>query len=325
VRAWQVRGHGEPEAALGLADVEVPVPDAGQVRIAVAASGIGLPDVLMCRGTYPLTPALPFTPGQEVAGTVTAVGPEVEGVAVGERVLAVTAFPTGHGGFAEEALAYGRSTFAVPAGLTDEQAAGFWISFHTAWIGLVERGGLAGGERLVVLGAGGGSGLAAVQLGRVLRARVTAVVGDERRAALALDAGAHDVVDHRTGDLLELLRAGGPVDVVYDPVGGAPAAVAARALGRGGRLLAVGFASGSWPAVDAHVLVRANASLVGVFAGGHDRAELEAIHAALAGLLADGSLRPPAPVVHAFGHLPAALRAVADREVVGKSVLLAPG
>lgn len=324
MRAWQVRSHGEPAAVLAAAELDRPAPAAGQVRVRVSAAGIGLPDVLMCRGTYPLTPPLPFTPGQEVAGVVTAVGPDVEGVDVGTRVLAVTAFPSGHGGFAEEALAYGRSTFPVPAGLTDEQAAGFWIPFHTAWIGLVERGCLAAGERLVVLGAGGGSGLAAVQLGRALGARVSAVVGDGRRAARCLEAGAHDVVDHRAGDLAELLRAGGPVDVVYDPVGGAPAEAASRALGRGGRLLAVGFASGSWPTIEPHQLVRANASLVGVFAGGHDRPELEAIHASLSALVAGGDLQPSAPAVHAFDELPAALRRVAERKVVGKSVLLGP-
>src|SRR3954447_14423196 len=147
MRAWQVHAHGEPADALRLVDVDVPEPGPGQVRVRVAAAGLGLPDVLMCRGTYPLTPTLPFTPGQEVVGEVTAVGADTA-LAVGERVMAVTAFPTGHGGVAGEALVYAGSAFAVPAGLDVADAAGFWIPHMTAWIGLVDRGRLAAGEWL---------------------------------------------------------------------------------------------------------------------------------------------------------------------------------
>src|SRR5262249_4260343 len=152
-------------------ELDSPQPGPGQVRIRVAAAGIGLPDVLMCRGTYPLTPPLPFTSGQEATGTITAVGDGVD-LPIGTRVICVTAFTAGKGSFAEECLVAAGSAFAVPDGLTDAQAAGFWIPPLTAWIGLVARGGLAVGDWLAVLGAAGGSGIAAVQLGRALGARV---------------------------------------------------------------------------------------------------------------------------------------------------------
>src|SRR5437660_7445882 len=137
MRAWQVQGAGEPIDVLREVECEPPAPGPGQARVRVTAAGIGLPDVFMCRGTYPLTPPLPFTPGQEAVGTVTAVGAEVD-VPVGARVMGVTEFVHGHGSFAEESLVAAESTFSVPDGLGDSEAAGFWIPHLTGWIGLVE-------------------------------------------------------------------------------------------------------------------------------------------------------------------------------------------
>lgn len=322
MRAWQVRAHGSPTEALELVDIDAPEPGPGQLRVRVAAAGLGLPDVLMCRGTYPLTPALPFTPGQEVVGVVTAVG-EGAGTAIGTRVMAVTAFPTGSGGFAEEALVYAASAFPVPDGLHDEDAAGFWIPHLTAWIGLVDRAALAPGEWLVVLGAAGGSGTAAVQLGRALGGRVVAVVGSEAKADLCRRVGAEAVLvgsDALAAQVREATEGHG-ADAIYDPVGGEQAVAAARALARNGRHLAVGFASGAWPALDVAGLVRANASLVGVYAGGYDRASLDAIHARLGELVATGAIRSTVTSRAAFDELPQALERLADRRAAGKSVL----
>ena len=148
------------------------------MRIRVTAAGLGLPDVLMCRGTYPLTPPLPFTSGQEACGTVTAVGEGVD-LAVGDRIMCVTMFWQGCGSFAEECLVAADSAFPVPEGLTDAEAAGFWIPHLTGWTGLVDRGSIVAGDWLAVLGAAGGSGIAAVQLGTALGARVIAVVSDD--------------------------------------------------------------------------------------------------------------------------------------------------
>ncbi|MFC1402151.1 MULTISPECIES: NADPH:quinone oxidoreductase family protein [Streptacidiphilus] len=323
MRAWQVHGHGEPAQVLRLVTVDQPEPGPGQLRLRVAAAGIGLPDVLMCRGSYPLTPGLPFTPGQEVTGTVTAVGAGV-GLPIGSRVMAVTAFTEGHGGFAEECLAPADSAFPVPDGLDDVAAAGFWIPHLTGWLALVERGRLAPGEYLAVLGAAGGSGIAAVQLGRALGARVVAVVSDEERARFCRGLGAHASVVYRDGPLSAALRQAtdghGP-DLVFDPVGGALASDAAAALARGGRLLSVGFASGAWPEITADRFVLGNTSLVGVFAGGYSRAELDDVHTRLTALVADGSLRTAVGPAVDFDSLPQALQRLADRSVIGKLVL----
>jgi len=324
MRAWQVQAKGEPIDVLLQVRLAPPEPRPGQLRIRVSAAGIGLPDVLMCRHTYPLTPSLPFTPGQEATGVVSAVGTGVD-VAIGTTVMGVTAFMEGHGSFAEECLVLAGSAFPVPDGLTQSQAAGFWIPHLTAWVGLVDRGRLATGEWLAVLGAAGGSGVAAVQLGRALGARVIAIVSDEERAAFCLGLGAELTFNHRQGPLGPALReatGGRGVDVIYDPVGGSLAEDAAGALARGGRWLAVGFASGAWPRVEAHNLVVANASLVGVFAGGYTRADLDDIHAHLSALVGGGDLRNAVTAAVPFDDLPAALQRLADRRVVGKLVLL---
>jgi NADPH2:quinone reductase len=324
MRAWQVQGVGEPIDVLQEVELEPPPPGPGQVRIRVTAAGIGLPDVFMCRGTYPLTPPLPFTSGQEATGTITAVGEGVD-LPIGARVMSVTMFTDGHGSFAEECLVAASGAFAVPDGLTPAEAAGFWIPHLTGWIGLVDRGGIAAGDWLAVLGAAGGSGIAAVQLGHALGARVIAVVSDDERAAFCRELGADATLNHRDGALAPALReitGGHGVDLIYDPVGGAVAEDAARAMARYGRLLAVGFASGQWPKLATHDLVITNTSLVGVFAGGYSRAELDDIHAHLAGLVGDGRLRNAVTAEVPFAELPVALQRMADRSVVGKLVMV---
>jgi len=324
MQAWQVTGAGEPADVLHRVEVDVPEPGPGQARIKVTAAGIGLPDVLMCRGTYPLTPPLPFTPGQEATGTVTAVGEGVD-LELGQSVMGVTTFYEGNGSFADECLVLAESTFAVPPGLDDAEAAGFWIPHMTGWIGLVDRGRIAPGDRLAVLGGAGGSGAAAVQLGRALGARVIAVVSDEERAAFCRSLGAEATINHRDGPVAPALREltdGRGVDLVYDPVGGSLAEDAAGALARSGRLLSVGFASGEWPSLATIQLVMTNSSLVGVFAGGYSRAELEEIHADLAGLVADGRLRTAVTARIPFDELATAAQSMADRGVVGKQVLI---
>jgi len=323
MQAWQVTGAGEPDDVLRRVEVDVPEPGPGQARIRVTAAGIGLPDVLMCRGTYPLTPPVPFIPGQEATGVVTAVGEGVD-LPLGASVMGVTVFYEGHGSFAEECLVLAESTFTVPPGLTDAEAAGFWIPHMTGWIGLVDRGGIAADDWLVVLGAAGGSGAAAVQLGRASGAHVVAVVGDEERAAFCRTLGAEATLVHRDGPVAPRLReltGGRGVDLVYDPVGGALAEEVAGALARDGRLLSVGFASGAWPELSTIQLVMTNTSLVGVFAGGYSRAELDAIHAGLSSMVADGRLRSSVTAEIPFAELPVAARSMADRSVLGKLVL----
>jgi NADPH2:quinone reductase len=324
MRAWRVDRAGEPSEVLSLAEVRVPEPGPGQIRVRVTAAGIGLPDVLMCRHTYPLTPSGAFTPGQEGTGVVSAVGPDVD-MDLGSKVMSTTSFMEGNGSFAEECLAPAQSCFTVPSGLDDVEAAGFWIPHLTAWVGLVDRGRLEPGQWLAVLGAAGGSGIAAVQIGRALGARVIAVVSDEARAEFCRRMGADETINHRDGDLAGRLRQmtdGRGVDAVYDPAGGPVAEEAATALARHGRLLAVGFASGSWVRIETHNLVVTNTSLVGVFAGGYSRDELDAIHFQLSNLVSSGRLENAVTTQVPFAELPSALQRLADRSVIGKMVMV---
>ncbi len=324
MRAWRVDRPGEPSEVLSLIDVPIPEPGPGQIRVRVTAAGIGLPDVLMCRHTYPLTPSGAFTPGQEVTGVVSAVGPDVE-MALGTTVMSTTSFMEGNGSFAEECLAPAQSSFSVPVAMADVDAAGFWIPHLTVWIGLVDRARLEPGQWLAVLGAAGGSGIAAVQLGRALGARVIAVVSDETRAEFCRGLGADETINHRDGDLAGRLRQmtdGRGVDAVYDPAGGSVSEEAATALARHGRLLAVGFASGAWPRIETHKLVVTNTSLVGVFAGGYSRDELDAIHSKLSNLVSSGRLQNAVTAKVPFADLPSALQRLADRSVIGKMVMV---
>ncbi|WP_133160817.1 zinc-binding dehydrogenase [Mycobacterium ahvazicum] len=328
MKAWQVHGSGEPADVLRQVDRELPEPGAEQVRIQVAAAGLGLPDVLMCRGTYPLTPPLPFTPGQELVGTVTAVGPGAD-IAIGTRVMGVSDFVSGNGSFATEALAHASTVFPAPANMDDSAAAGFWIPNMTAWIGLVDRGGLQAGERLAVLGAAGGSGIAAVQLGKAKGAKVLAVVSDERRAEYCRSLGADDVVvalGETASDgtpLAHALREAtdwAGLDVIFDPVGGAQGTAAMGALARDGRHLAVGFASGTWTTPDVAMMVMTNTALVGVLAAGYSREHLEGIRRGLEELVDAGTIAKTVTESVSFNDIPEALARLGSRKVLGKIV-----
>jgi len=320
VHAWQVQRLGPPGDALRRVVVDEPVPGPGELRLRVRAAGIGLPDALMCRGAYAFSPTLPFVPGQEVCGTVDAVGSGVE-LPLGTRLMAVTSFFDGHGGFAEAAIARSDTAFRAPEAMRDEDAAAFRIGYSTAYIGLVRRGALQPGEWLLVLGAAGGSGLAALQLGTALGARVIAVVAGKAKCELCTASGAEVVVDRTVSSVPDaVLEATGGVDVVYDPVGGSFAGATAQCLAPGGRLLAVGFASGKWVDVDVSELVRRNASMVGVYAGGQPRAEAAADHEQLLALSAEGRLGGATRVVP-FDALPDALGAVDRSEAAGKLVV----
>lgn len=327
MRAWQVTGHGEPRDVLARTEVEPPTPGPDELRVRVLAAAVSLPDVMMCRGTYAYSPELPFTPGQEVTGDVTAAGTGAR-FAPGDRIMGVTRFDAGRGGFADETLVRASGAYRVPAGLSDSDAAGFYIAYATAWYGLVTRGGLAPGEWLAVLGAAGGTGAAAVQLGHALGARVIAVVGDadgdDRKARYCSSLGADHVLDHRRASVPDTLRdlTGGGVDAIYDPVGGAPAIDALGGLATGGRLLSIGFASGPGEQPSARHVLRRNASIVGVFVGAYDRAANEDTVARLGELAAAGRIGGLATMTVGFDDLPDALDRVARRAVTGRIVVV---
>lgn len=323
-RAWQVTTHAEPREALQLARaVAPPEPSPGTLCLAVSAAGIGVPDLAMCRGAYALTPPLPFSPGQEAVGTVLAAGPGAHHRA-GERVMAVSAFLLGRGSFADTCLVLDDFALPAPDAMPDAEAAAFLIPFHTAWVGLVRRAGLRAGETLLVLGAAGGAGCAALQLGAALGARVLATARGAARLAFCQGLGSERVIDPSREDVAEAVReatGGHGADVVYDTVGGDAFRAATRCIAHEGRLLAVGYASGSWGRPDAAHLVTHNYSVLGVMPGGYDRAFREQAHAALLAHWQAGRLRVPVCEVAPFTGLPGALERLAAGGVSGRLVL----
>jgi NADPH2:quinone reductase len=324
MRAWQVVGAGEPREVLRQRDAPLAPPPPGLLRVRVEACGLGLPDVFMCRGSYALTPVLPFTPGQELAGVVLEAGTGAHARA-GTRVMAVSAFFLGHGGFAEEAWALDEFCFAVPDDMAVAEAAAFLIPYHTAWVGLVRRGALRAGETLLVTGGAGGTGSAAIQLGRALGARVLATARGAERQAFCRALGAETALDPG-GDLAEAVReqtGGRGADVVYDTVGGDAFDAATRCIAHEGRLLVVGFASGRWGRPDPAHLVTRNYSIVGVMPSGYDRETKRSAQAELLAHRRRGELRAPLEEI-GFDALPDGLERLARREVLGKLVLRVP-
>ena len=323
MRAWQILRPGEPLEALAQVEVALPEPGPGELRIRVEAAGLGLPDVLMCRERYGFRPELPFTPGQEVVGVVTAAGAGAT-TRVGSRVMAVTAFFRGFGGLADEALALDASTYAAPSEMDAATAAGFVIPYHTAYLGLRTRGRLKSGETLLVLGAAGGSGAAAIQFGKALGARVITVAGGAAKVEACRNWGADLAIDHQSSSFAEVVKeetGGLGVDCIFDPVGGHIFAAALECLASEGRLLSVGYASGAWSDASTQTLVRLNASVLGVYVGAYTKPGLDEVHAALLDLWRADSIRSVVTRSVAWGEAAKALHELAQRKTVGPTVV----
>ncbi|MCX7621924.1 MAG: NADPH:quinone oxidoreductase family protein [Acidimicrobiales bacterium] len=312
---------GPPET-LRLEDVPSLEPHAGQVVIDVEAAGVNFVDVLFIAGQYQIKPPLPFTPGSEVAGTVVAVGEGVEGWEVGARVLA----NCGLGGYAEQVAVAPIQVVRVPDSLTAAQAAAFAQSYCTAMFALRERAGLRAGETVLILGAGGGVGLAAIDVACLLGANVIAAASSEAKRAAARRQGANAVIDYLTEDVKLWARelSGGGVDVVVDPVGGPTAEAALRALREFGRYLVIGFAAGEIPRLPLNQVLLRNRSIVGVDWGAWSLrfpTENAALLRELLGLAAEGRLHPQEPTVYPMEDVARALVDLRDRKVTGKVVL----
>ncbi len=323
MKAVQCVEWGPPEK-LVVADVAVPEPGPGEVRVRVAAAGINFPDALIVQKKYQVQPPLPFTPGTEVAGTIDKVGEGVRHVKAGDRVIAFV----GVGAFAEYVCAPAALVARVPPGVRDEVAAAFTLTYATSHHALFDRAQLKAGETLLVLGAGGGVGLAAVELGKLAGARVIAAASSAEKLQAAREHGADATIDYGTQDLREAVKAatdGKGVDVVYDPVGGPYTEAAVRSLAWRGRLLVIGFAQGEIPKIPANLLLIKGTSAVGVFWGDFAKREPKANAAMLAelfGWLAAGKLKPHVSKTYALDEVPVALRALLDRKAVGKLVVL---
>ena len=314
---------GAPEK-LVVADLPSPQTGAGQVKIRVRACGVNFPDALLVQGMYQLRPKLPFSPGLEVAGEVMEVGAGVESPAVGARVMAILPY----GGFAEEIVVDARVPLPLPDTMSYEVGAGFGLVYGTAHIALVQRGGLQAGETLLVLGAAGGVGLAAVELGKLLGARVIAAASTDEKLALAREYGADETINYSHDDLRESIVAltkGRGADVVFDPVGGDLFDTAVRRIAWEGRYLVIGFASGRIPALPANIALLKNASLVGVYWGAYWERDAAVAGASLAQLCAwhaDGKLKPHIQQTLPLADAAIALRMLMERRAMGKIVLM---
>lgn len=322
MKAIQCVAWGGPEK-LRLVDGPLPAPAAGEVRIRVEAAGVNFPDALIIQRKYQVQPSLPFVPGTEVAGTVDAVGDGVTHFSGGERVVAFV----GIGGFAEYVCASQAQVAPLPQAIDTAVAAAFTLTYATSQHALIERGRLQRGETLLVLGAGGGVGLAAVELGKLAGARVIAAASSADKLQAARGCGADELVDYTRTDLREAVKSatdGRGADLAYDPVGGDYTAAALRSLAWRGRLLVIGFAAGGIPQIPANLLLLRELSAVGVYWGEfakRDPAGNRALMTQLFGWLAEGRLRPVVSKQYPLAETPTALRELLERRAVGKLVI----
>ncbi|SNX56719.1 NADPH:quinone reductase-like Zn-dependent oxidoreductase [Streptomyces sp. TLI_55] len=312
MQAWQVHENGEPGEVMRLADVETPTPGDGQVLLKVRAANINFPDVLMCRGHYQVRPPLPFTPGVEICG-------ETED---GRRVLANPALP--YGGFAEYAVADAAALLPAPESLDDAEAAALHIGYQTGWFGLHRRAGIEAGETLLVHAAAGGVGSAAVQLGKAAGATVIGVVGGADKAAVARELGCDVVIDRRAQDVVAAVKeatGGRGADVIYDPVGGDAYTQSTKVVAFEGRIVVVGFASGTIPSPGLnHALVK-NYSILGLHWGLYSTKNpklVQRCHEQLTELAARGAIKPLVSERVPLTEAAAAVQRVGDGVTTGR-------
>ena len=322
MKAVLCKAYGPPES-LVVEELESPSAGPGEVVIAVKAASVNFPDVLIIQNKYQVKPPLPFSPGSEVAGVVKTIGEGVNGFEPGNRVMAFTTY----GGFAEEVKSDARKLLPLPAGMTFAQAAAFGLTYATSDFGLRDRGELKAGETLLVLGAAGGVGIAAIEIGKAVGARVIACASTDEKLAVCRDHGADDTINYATEDLRERIKQitdGKGVDVVYDPVGGPYTEPALRSLGWRGRLLVVGFAAGEIPKIPLNLTLLKGCSIVGVYWGEFTRREPQRFVAAMRQLgqwFVDGKIKPHISATFPLERAADALTLMAERKVTGKVVL----
>ncbi|MGJ7544738.1 NADPH:quinone oxidoreductase family protein [Variovorax sp. LT1R16] len=322
MKAVLAKRHGPPES-LVVEEVAPLQAGPGEVIVSVHASAVNFPDTLIIENRYQFKPALPFSPGGEVAGTVKQVGEGVQGFAPGDRVIAVC----GWGGYAEEVRTRPEKLVPLPTGIDMEAAAALVITYGTSHYALKDRAALQPGETLLVLGAAGGTGISAVELGKLMGARVIAAASTDEKLALCKAHGADETINYTREDLRERLKAltgGRGVDVVYDPVGGSYTEPALRSMAWRGRYLVIGFTAGEIPRPALNLVLLKGCSIVGVFYGGFAQAEpvrYQAFMDELVGWLAQGRIRPAITARYPLEQAAQALRVVADRKATGKIML----
>ena len=320
MNSWRINTLGGDPSLQSLAP---PLPGPGEILIAVAACGLNFADLLMRDGKYQEKPPLPYTPGMEIAGTVLALGQDVTGPAPGTRVMAFV----NHGGLAEQAIAPANRMVQIPDTIPFTVAAAFPIAYGTSHLALDHKARLQPGETLLVLGAAGGVGLTAVEIGKRMGARVIASARGADKLAIARAAGADEVIDSDAPDLKATLKALGGVDVVYDAVGGPAFDAALSACRPEGRLLAIGFASGQVPQVPANLLLVKNLSVMGLYWGGYLTFAPHILTQSLETLLGwyeTGGLHPTISHTLPFDQFPQGLELLRDRKSTGKIVITLP-
>jgi NADPH2:quinone reductase len=322
MKAVLCKAFGPPES-LVVEDVPSPKPGAGEVVVSVCAASVNFPDVLIIQNKYQFKPPLPFSPGSELAGVVKEAGPGVEAFKAGDRVIAFTTY----GAFAEEVKADASRLLPLPAKMSFEEGAAFLLTYATSDHALRDRGALKAGETLLVLGAAGGVGIAAIEIGVALGARVIACASADDKLAVCRQHGAHETINYATEDLRERIKAltdGKGVDVVYDPVGGPYSEPAFRSIAWRGRFLVVGFAAGEIPKLPLNLALLKGASIVGVFWGDFARREPRAFAESVAQLgrwYSEGRLKPHVSATFPLERAVDALKQMAARQVKGKVVL----
>lgn len=320
---------GGPES-LTLQEIATPAPGPGQIRIAVKAAGVNFPDTLIIRDLYQFRPPRPFAPGSEIAGVVDAIGDGVEGFTEGDRVLAMGV----NGGYATHFIAEARAAVKIPDAMPFDEAAGFLMTYGTSHYALKDRAHMKPGETLLVLGAAGGVGAAAVELGEAMGAKVIAAISSEEKATFCRELGADETLVYPKGDLdrdaqkalsteIKQLAEGEGADVVYDAVGGAYAEPALRALGWEGRYLVIGFPAGI-PSIPLNLTLLKTIQIVGVFWGAftmRNPKEHAQNIAELFALYEDGKIRPRITARFPLEEAAKALSLIESRRATGKIVL----
>jgi NADPH2:quinone reductase len=317
MRAFHIDSFDAPPA---VTELPLPTPGPGEIRLRIGACGLNFADLLMMTGDYQDTPTPPFTLGMEVAGTVDAHGPGVTSPAIGTRVAVFG----GQGGLAEYGCFPADRAVPLPPGMSDIDAAAFQIAYGTSHLALDHKARLQPGETLLVLGAAGGVGLTAVEIGKLMGARVIACARGADKLAVAEQAGADHLIDATTADIRAECKALGGVDVVYDPVGGDQFDAAFRATNPEGRILSIGFASGTVPQIKANHLLVKNLSVIGLYWGGYLKFRPSIVTDSLSTLFGwyeSGRLKPHVSHVLPLDRAAEALELLRSRKSTGKVVV----
>jgi NADPH2:quinone reductase len=323
MKAWQVTEWCEPEQ-MTFADIPLAEPGPREIRIRNRAAALNFFDILLIQGKYQSRPPFPFTPGNEVAGTVDAVGSEVKEFSVGDRVQAMTSM----NGYAEYSIASAHRSFRIPDLMSFEEAAAMPVIYQTSYLALKDRGQLKAGEWLLVHAAAGGVGSSAVQLGKASGAKVIATVGSPEKFDFCRAQGADFVLDYSDEswvDEVKRITGGRGADVIYDPVGGDIFDQSTKCIAMEGRLLVIGFAGGRIPSIAANRILLKNCSIVGCYWGGYIERHPEYTAKAqqdLFRLYEEGKIKPAVSSVYPLAQAPRAMRDLADRKVIGKAILV---